>query len=418
MSLQLAANHLSSQGRGPDSTLVHMSPGEVKSLQQIAMAHGGSLTINPQTGLPEAGFLSSILPMLAGAGLSMIPGVGPLMAAGIVGGGMTAATGSLQKGIMAGLGAYGGVGLGGGLMGAGTAAAQQGAIAGLGEGASQAAMNTAAAQATQNALANPISTMGQGISGLTETAGREAFMSSMGGGKGLLTSGGAALAPMLADTGQQKYQPPAGSTSTVQPYQYSANPITPSPQPNVPGYGNLDRDFGRQNRYFDHKFTQVNPQPASIAPITTMPIINDVGGGMASGGPVEDMSISNVYDMQNARGGVSDMGIDNSTGMQRMAGGGISHLGDYSDGGRLLRGPGDGVSDSIPAMIGAKQPARLADGEFVVPARIVSELGNGSTDAGARKLYAMMDRIQKNRRKTVGKGKVAVNSRSDKLLPA
>jgi hypothetical protein len=100
------------------------------------------------------------------------------------------------------------------------------------------------------------------------------------------------------------------------------------------------------------------------------------------------------------------------------AGGGVSHLGDYSDGGRLLRGPGDGVSDSIPAVIGKRQPARLADGEFVVPARIVSELGNGSTEAGARKLYAMMDRVQKARGKTVGKGKVAENTRSEKHLPA
>jgi hypothetical protein len=97
---------------------------------------------------------------------------------------------------------------------------------------------------------------------------------------------------------------------------------------------------------------------------------------------------------------------------------GVSHLGDYSDGGRLLKGPGDGVSDSIPATIANKRPARLADGEFVVPARIVSELGNGSTEAGARKLYAMMDRIQKARRKTTGKNRVAVNSRSEKLLPA
>jgi hypothetical protein len=104
--------------------------------------------------------------------------------------------------------------------------------------------------------------------------------------------------------------------------------------------------------------------------------------------------------------------------MDAYAGGGMSHLGDYSDGGRLLRGPGDGVSDSIPATIGNKQPARLADGEFVVPARIVSELGNGSTEAGARKLYAMMDRIQKARGNTVGKGKVAKNSRSEKYLPA
>jgi hypothetical protein len=102
------------------------------------------------------------------------------------------------------------------------------------------------------------------------------------------------------------------------------------------------------------------------------------------------------------------------------AGGGIMHgdLGGYSDGGRLLKGPGDGVSDSIPAVIGNKQPARLADGEFVVPARIVSELGNGSTEAGARKLYAMMERIQKGRSKSVGKNKVAVNSKSDKHLPA
>ena len=100
-------------------------------------------------------------------------------------------------------------------------------------------------------------------------------------------------------------------------------------------------------------------------------------------------------------------------------GGGLGSLGSYSDGGRLLKGPGDGVSDSIPATIGAKnQPARLADGEFVVPARIVSELGNGSTDAGAKKLYAMMDRVQKARGKTTGKNKVAANSRADKYLPA
>lgn len=101
-----------------------------------------------------------------------------------------------------------------------------------------------------------------------------------------------------------------------------------------------------------------------------------------------------------------------------MSGGGYD-LGGYSDGGRLLRGPGDGVSDSIPATIGGKRPARLADGEFVVPARIVSEIGNGSTEAGARKLYAMMERVQQARKQTVGKGrsKVAKNTRADKYLP-
>lgn len=97
------------------------------------------------------------------------------------------------------------------------------------------------------------------------------------------------------------------------------------------------------------------------------------------------------------------------------AAGGISTLGGYSDGGRLLRGPGDGVSDSIPATIGDRQPARLADGEFVVPARIVSELGNGSTDAGAKKLYAMMDRVQNARKKTTKN--VAANTRAARFLP-
>ena len=109
---------------------------------------------------------------------------------------------------------------------------------------------------------------------------------------------------------------------------------------------------------------------------------------------------------------------------QHAANGGIlqvdGHLGDYAHGGipRLLSGAGDGVSDSIPATIAGKEPARLADGEFVVPARIVSELGNGSTEAGGKILQAMVDRVQARRSKTVGKGKVAVNSKARKDLPA
>jgi hypothetical protein len=79
------------------------------------------------------------------------------------------------------------------------------------------------------------------------------------------------------------------------------------------------------------------------------------------------------------------------------ADGGIASLGGYSDGGRMLKGPGDGMSDSIPAKIGSKQPARLADGEFVVPADVVSHLGNGSTDAGAKQLYSMMNKVRKAR---------------------
>jgi hypothetical protein len=94
------------------------------------------------------------------------------------------------------------------------------------------------------------------------------------------------------------------------------------------------------------------------------------------------------------------------------------NLGGYSDGGRLLRGPGDGVSDDIPATIAGKQPARLADGEFVIPARIVSEIGNGSTDAGAKRLYAMMDKIQAGRKKTIGKKNIAKDTKAKKHLLA
>lgn len=68
--------------------------------------------------------------------------------------------------------------------------------------------------------------------------------------------------------------------------------------------------------------------------------------------------------------------------------------------GRYLKGNGDGVSDSIPAeFAGSGQKAMLADGEFVIPARVVSEIGNGSSDAGARKLYAMLDRIEAQAKK-------------------
>jgi hypothetical protein len=100
------------------------------------------------------------------------------------------------------------------------------------------------------------------------------------------------------------------------------------------------------------------------------------------------------------------------------AGGGImqANLGSYAAGGnpRLLRGPGDGMSDNIPATIGGKQPARLADGEFVVPADVVSHLGNGSTDAGAKKLHAMMDKVRMDR---TGKKKQAPAVKAKKYIP-
>jgi hypothetical protein len=94
---------------------------------------------------------------------------------------------------------------------------------------------------------------------------------------------------------------------------------------------------------------------------------------------------------------------------ENAAQGGIMHssLGGYAAGGnpRLLKGPGDGMSDNIPATINGRQPARLADGEFVVPADVVSHLGNGSTDAGAKILHRMMTQVRKERTGNPKQGK-------------
>ena len=123
--MQHVAQGLASLGRGNDKMLVHMTPGEVKGLQSLAMAHGGSLTINPHTGLPEAGFLDrvlpTILPMALGVGLTAATGL-PAWQIGLGVGGATAlASGSLAKGLQTGLGAWGGAGLGESLAGFGQA---------------------------------------------------------------------------------------------------------------------------------------------------------------------------------------------------------------------------------------------------------------------------------------------------------
>ena len=135
-------------------------------------------------------------------------------------------------------------------------------------------------------------------------------------------------------------------------------------------------------------------------------------------GPLKRFRLSSDYRgvTPYAEGGITDLaagGYDRMVGeepmyQQAMAQGGISNLGSYSDyarGGRMLKGPGDGMSDSIPASIGGKRPARLATEEFVVPADVVSHLGNGSSDAGAKQLYAMMDRVRQARtgRKSQGR---------------
>ena len=414
-------------------------------------------------------FLSAMLPTIAGAGLMAVSGgaINPMTAGLIMGGLQTARTGSLNKGLMAGLGAYGGAGLASGLVGAG---AQQ--VAGE-QIAKEAATNAAAegislpsnyAQlAGQTATPAQIEAAKAGMSGLDaaskglgaiQSGGLGAYQSGMQamGAPSMLRTGLAAAAPVLMAAPQQP-QLPVGDSTMPQRLKYEQGTATPFPQPDVPGYDNLNQDFGRQNRFFP------NAGYVNITPEEAKSIRGYAAGGYMSGGPVEAMSNANAVGentgypqaditghayatpwqtpvSQNVVAGTADTGVNRMTGQMlaeggaveptpdfqepytAMARGGLSDLGSYSDGGRLLRGPGDGVSDSIPAVIGKKKPARLADGEFVVPARIVSELGNGSTEAGARKLYAMLDRVQSARKKSIGKGKVANNSRADKYLPA
>ena len=208
MSLHVLADHMAAHGRGPDSMLVHMSPQEVQSLQELAMKNGGSLTINPETGLPEAGFLDSILPIIAGIALG--PAGFGLMSAGMAGlavGGVTAlATGSLEKGLMAGMGAYGGAGITGALAGAGegamglaaSEAAQQAALEqGLtGEARSQFLQN---AVTDKLAAATPFDKLSTGFTNLGTEAGRTAALDAAGGGMGALKYGAAAIAPIMAD---------------------------------------------------------------------------------------------------------------------------------------------------------------------------------------------------------------------------
>ena len=244
------------------------------------------------------------------------------------------------------------------------------------------------------------------------------------------TAGIAGLGAMgVSKMMQQKRVPTPENNAMIRPYEFNYNP-------NQAAYAVSPLADSSEQLYFNPTFTAGAPYKA------TEMAEGGIASAYAVGGPVEQMAAMNSVGMNTGypMAGINTPMYSNPmmqrpeatnviapsagaevgaySGEQRFARGGEANLGDYSDGGRLLRGPGDGVSDSIPASIGGRQPARLADGEFVIPARIVSELGNGSTEAGARKLYAMMERVQNTRKKSIGKKKVAVNSKADKHLPA
>ena len=150
--------------------------------------------------------------------------------------------------------------------------------------------------------------------------------------------------------------------------------------------------------------------PASMDPLGTVTVgdLEPGGGGGALPASMDPLGTVTVGDLEpKAHGGA----------IHRMAHGGIADLmPTYAAGGKLLKGDGDGMSDSIPAVIGGQKPQRaaLADGEFVVPADVVSHLGNGSTSAGAKKLYAMMHKIRLAR---TGNPKQGKQINPDKFLP-
>jgi len=156
--------------------------------------------------------------------------------------------------------------------------------------------------------------------------------------------------------------------------------------------------------------------------------------GMDYGGPTNyfDNSLQNFLDRfymdqmmnsdrgSNWAGGVFDMagnqiGLRAGGSVPHYASGGIGALPQYRAGGKYLQGPGDGMSDDIKANIDGRQEARLADGEFVIPADVVSHLGNGSSNAGAKKLHQMMARVREAR---TGKKKQAPAVKVDRYLPA
>ena len=474
------AEQLRSKGRGEDSMLVHMTPDEVNSLQGLAMASGGSLTINPETGLPEAGWLGKLLPTILGAALAAT-GVGAPLAAGIVGAGQFARTGSLKKGLMAGLGAFGGAGLAGmagvggsitnnafGVLGdkAGMFGANMGAGALSGANAAGAlavpagavpppvtdAINVTAQMpgAVAPTALNPLQTqavMGGNVFGSgtqaaltgvapTTTTAAGQFTGGLGSRFGQAVRAGlpqgtpgmiSKAAPMMAGMGvlsnvSNAMTPSGYKTSDGMMDNSYQGPYTAQKR-NASFAGDTSEILGssKERRYFDVDMPEIYNmqgqivQPgSSTAPGTpilqdyllptnkktpkgspmygfrSVPYMTGSGGGYAEGGEVELADGAFVLDART----VSEIGNGSSNaGMEALR----------KIGGRPIDGPGDGVSDSIPARIGRDQPARVARDEVLVPADAVRRLGKGNPKKGADKLYSLMNKAHKARKKA-GRG--------------
>lgn len=397
MSLQIAAQHLASKGRNGDSMLVHMTPNEVKGLQALAMAHGGSLSVNPETGLVEANFLESLLPTLIGAGLTFFSGgvINPVTAGMIVGGIQTARTGDLGKGIMAGLGAYGGAGLGSSLAATGSQVAENTAmmnavnqvpagatgafdIAGAANTIPASSIGTEAGtqailDAQKNAAADfankgAFDRLGSSLSASIQNPGM--FTSNLGATFPTMTEKAAAAYPTVAALSAPKPITP------IEPEKSNyAGPYVP--QARTVRYP-TDRDPNDSSEFTF--FSPMNPYPGfrTAADGGLMNLAKGSGLDMADGSFV--MSAREVAEVGN---GSSNAGLERLSKM----------------GAQPIRGKGDGVSDSIKANIGGSQEARVARDEAYFPPEAVKRIGDGNPKKGAKKLYALMSAAEKARKK-------------------
>ena len=239
MSLKDAAQYLAAHGRNGDSTLVHMTPREIHGMQQLAESKGGSLTVNPHTGLVEANFLDEIgkiaevaAPYVAayylGPEAAGAFGVSEAAGAGIAAGGTSfAMTGSLEKGLKAGLGAYGAYGLGEAAMG----------------GVNNAAIDKFAAQPqVPIEMANAFAPPSVSPSSLSMADTIKAGASGIGklGTKDLLKYGLGAAAPFLGSGSKSSGAPTATPEGNIRQYYYDpqTHSVKPLPVMSAKDFGN------------------------------------------------------------------------------------------------------------------------------------------------------------------------------------
>ena len=395
------AQQLQSAGRGEDSMLVHMTPGEVNSLQGLAMANGGSLTINPETGLPEAGILGKILPMALGA-LGMAFGIPPVWmgALGAVGG--TAVTGSLKQGLMAGLGAYGGASLAG-AAGVGSALGNVGAKVGLPGAANIAGLGApqAAAEATgkvasgigttaQNAAAK-IAAQSLPQAAAPQIAGQAA--SNLGGIGGALAKQGTAQAIQTAASNAtpgfmgrfgeaaRLGLPDSGIINQIAPRVAGMGAIggamgalAPSPGNYTGGAESPDYQYEGPYRYAE--------QPVTFYDDLLDPS-NAAAGGLGS--TAERMYMPNERPaMLNLQGDVVQQGYYN----EELQGSPYNFVGMRLEPEEEKKKKKRGIL-GLPTRLNEGGVVNMQDGGFVMPARETAEFGNGSTDAGHRALMRM-----------------------------